>query len=92
MKAKLIVYKIANLKQSAKVKFNREFFGGIETSNNSKYKYKKEGILGKILYVKLAKSVIVVMKKDFDLISDFLSKMSAEFKVYDIDVKKNEFG
>ena len=83
MKAKLISYNLTNLLQWKKVGINRTLYGYTEYSNNSKYKYKRKGILQSIPHIKVAKSVIIIRDKDYP---KFIKNLKCKHKTYDISL------
>lgn len=85
MKARLISYDLTNLIQWKKVAVNRKLFGYIEYSNNSKYKYKRKGILEYIPHIKVAKSVIIVREANFP---QLIKNLKCKYKSYKIDIPK----
>lgn len=86
MKAKLICYDLSNLKQIKKVEVKRILFGYTEYSNNSKYTYKREGILKNIPHFRPARAVIIVAIKDGNRVIKAIKDLKGKCKSYDIQV------
>ena len=90
MKAKLIHYDLSKLEQIDKVLVKRLLFGYTEYSNNSKYKYKREGILKEIPHFKLTKAVIIVGIRDASKITKILRKIKAKYSLFNIEIDKSK--
>jgi len=89
MKAKLISYDLSDLDQIRKVFVERQLFGYTEYSNNSKYTYKREGLLEKIPHIKLARAVIIVNRKDEKRVVDIIKKVKGKYKSFNIEINKS---
>ena len=57
---------------SERVEYSRGIYGYIEHSQYSKYKYKREGILSKLPYIRLKPGVIILNKEGKDKLSSYL--------------------
>ena len=90
MKAKLICYNLSKLEQAKKDKVRNYLWGFKEHSNYSRYVYERKGVLKQIPYLKLAKAVVVVLQKDKNNVIKILKNVKAEFKIFDIEVKRSE--
>lgn len=75
-------------KEKTPLKITRRIYGYTEYSNNSKYKYEREGILSKINYEKLSRGCILIDKKDTIKIIKEFKKLKIKMKVLEIEPKK----
>lgn len=89
MKAKLICYDLSKLNQIKKVEVTRKLFGYTEYSNNSKYTYKRKGILEEIPNLRLARAVIVVQNSSKDRVIKVLKGVKAKYKLFNIRVNRS---
>jgi len=89
MKAKLICYDLSRLNQIAKVEVKRALFGYTEYSNNSKYTYKREGILKNIPHLRPARAVIIVSNKDEKQVIGVLKDWKGKYKSFNIELNKS---
>ena len=90
MQAKIIIYNQEKLKPKEKTKLKRVLYGHKDTSHKGKYTYKRSGIVEKIPHIKPARAVIIIRKKDVQIITQSLERFKTTFRVYDIIVRKNE--
>lgn len=67
-------FKISNLSQNEKVRFNRELYKQVRKN----YEYK--GLLNKLGGKKISSGCIIVPQKNKDIIDKFLNKFSVKFK------------
>lgn len=86
MKARIVSYDLTKLLQWKKVEVNRRLFGYLEYSNNSKYKYRRKGILKSIPHIKVAKSVIIVKETD---LPKLVKNLKCKYKSYKIDINRS---
>lgn len=90
MKARLICYTLGKVDHQIRSRFKREFFGYMDKSNNSQYKYQRKGLLSEIPHSKPIRSTVIVKPKDETKIIKFLKRFKAEIKTYWIIINKNE--
>jgi len=57
---------------SERVKYSRRVYGWIDYSQFSRYKYKREGILSNLPYIRLKRGVIIVNKESKEKIVSYL--------------------
>jgi hypothetical protein len=91
MKAKVIFYSQKEISPDKRTKFKKELAGHNDSSHGGRYKYRVEGILDKIKYIKPCNASLIILKKDFKIITDLMNKYSIKFKDYNIDVEEKEF-
>lgn len=89
MKATLIAYKLANLKQYHKVLVNRALFGFTDNSNKGAYMYKRGGILSNLPHMKLIRGAVIVKKKDSAKVISVLHSYKVRTQVFDIIIKQS---
>lgn len=89
MKAKLIIYELAKLKQYHKVLVNRALFGFTDNSNKGSYLYKRGGVLSNIPHIRLTRGVIIVRKVDGSRVISVLNSYKVKPNVFDIIVKQS---
>lgn len=89
MKAKLISYDLSKLNQIKKVIVKRQLFGYTEYSNNSKYIYKRKGVLEEIPHIKVARAVVIVQNKDKNKIINILKGVNGKYASFDIELKSS---
>ena len=70
-------FDVKNSKDSKGVKFFRELYGYTDVSRG--HKYKKEGILSDVKYLKPTRSVIILSLKDAPMIRRFFKKNMIKF-------------
>jgi len=87
MKAKLISYDLSKLDQIKKVIVKRQLFGYTEYSNNSKYTYKRKGVLEEIPHIKVARAVIIVQNKDKNKVIKVVKGVKGKYTSFDIEIK-----
>jgi len=81
---------MSHLDQQKKVLAKRLLFGHTEYSNNSKYTYKREGLLEKIPNIKLARAVVVIRPSDEQEVIKVLKQIKAKYSSYDIIFPPNK--
>lgn len=89
MKAKLISYDLSKLSQIKKVIVKRQLFGYIEYSNNSKYTYKRKGVLEEIPNIKVARAVIIVRNQDAQKVEKVIKSVNGKYQIFTIEVKSS---
>jgi len=88
MKAKLIIYELAKLKQYHKVLVNRALFGFTDNSNKGSYIYKRGGVLSNIPHKRLIRGAIIVKEKDGKRVISVLHSYKIKPKIFDISIKQ----
>jgi len=89
MKAKLISYDLSKLSQIKKVIVKRQLFGYTEYSNNSKYTYKRKGVLEEIPHIKVARAVIIVCNQDAQKVEKVIKSVNGKYQIFTIEVKSS---
>jgi len=84
MRAKLICYSLKNFTASERVAFRRHVYGFKDYSNNSKYSYKRDGIMSSIQHRKILDCVIIVKDSDAQQIVKVMRKHKATVHVFPI--------
>ena len=88
---KIIVFRVlVNTSKSTMNKFCRQFYGYLDRSYNSQYKYQREGFIERFPYIKPLRGVIVVKKEDAKEIISFLNSYDAEIYARDIILIKED--
>lgn len=84
----IIAYSLEKIKRPLKI--TRKIYGYTEYSNNSKYKYEREGILSDIKYEKLSRACIIIDKKEVAKIIKEFKKLKIKMKILDVELKKRQ--
>ena len=90
MKARLICYTLGKADPTTRSLFKRDLNGYIDTSNNGKYRYKREGLLQKIPHKSIIRSVLLVREKDKNKVTKLLNKYNAEYHTFSISINPNQ--
>jgi len=88
MEAKLITYSTENLGSTQRSIISKRISGYIDKSNNSRYTYKRKGLIEGIPHIKVANKTFILKKKDFPAIRKKLKKLGVKIKVWNIEIKK----
>lgn len=91
MKAKIISYSIAHKSVSVRSKLNRELNGYRDVSHNGRYKYKRQGILDCIIYLKPARNTIVTPVESAKMVLEVLKEHGAKISTIDIQIDRSQF-
>ncbi len=91
MKAKIIFYTQKDLKPRDRTKFKKEFSGHNDSSHGGRYKYKIEGLLDKIKYIKPCHGAIIVNIKDAKKIIEIIAKYNIKYTQYGTELTKKDF-
>lgn len=91
MKAKIIFYSQKNILPKERTKFKKELAGHKDSSHGGRYKYKINGILDQIEYVKPCHAALIVKNKDHVKVIKLIKKYGIPYIDYDIEVKQKEF-
>lgn len=86
MKAVLFCYSLDKLSNAKKVELVRNLTGYMEYSNNSKYRYKKEGILESIPSYRPIRGVIVVESKNKNKVTKLLKNFNVVYQTFNTTV------
>ena len=76
----IICYSLGSIEPKLRTKFNRELYGYQDSSNHGKYRYKREGLLGKD-YKKPLESTIVI-KSNVNKVIKHLKEYGAKYIAY----------
>jgi len=85
MRAKLVCYSLGNANATIRRNFHREMYGYTDVSCNGKYKYKRDGALGKVAYRKVLDAIILTNNEK--PIVRVLRKYKAKTRVFDVLIK-----
>ena len=91
MNSKVIFYSQKKIAPKQRTKFKKELAGHNDASHGGRYKYRIEGVLDKISYIKPSKGALILKKKDYLKIIQILDKYSIEYISYDINVPSSDF-
>lgn len=80
----IISYSLAGRKNA--LELTRKIYGYTEFSNNSKYKYKRKGILSDIKYEKLSRGSILISKADEKKVVSSFVNLKLKIKVLTINI------
>jgi len=80
----IISYSLAGRKNA--LELTRKIYGYNEFSNNSQYKYKRDGILSNVKYEKLSRGTILINKADEKKVVDGFVKLRLKIKVLTINI------
>ena len=80
----IISYSLAGRKNA--LELTRKIYGYTEFSNNSKYKYQREGILSNVKYEKLSRGSILISKSDEKKVVSGFVKLKLKIKVLTINI------
>lgn len=80
----IISYSLAGRKNA--LELTRKIYGYTEFSNNSRYKYKRKGILSDINYEKLSRGSILINKADEKKVIEGFVKLKLRIKVLTINI------
>ena len=80
----IISYSLAGRKNA--LELTRKIYGYNEFSNNSRYKYKRKGILSDIKYEKLSRGSILISKADEKKVVEGFVKLKLKIKVLTINI------
>ena len=93
MYGKLIAYRLKKgVPNRVYTRFLKKFFGQETSSHGGKYKYHRQGLLDDIPYVKLIRGVIIVRKKDVELIIDFFHNFDIEYHIRKVELTVDDLG
>ncbi len=84
MHAKLICYSLSGLTPTERVAFRRCVYGFNDHSNNSKYSYKRAGLMDSIEHKKILDCVIIVKNSDAAKIVNVMRKQKAAVHTFPI--------
>jgi len=85
MKAKLVCYSLGSINSTVRRNFHREMYGYTDVSCNGKYKYKRDGALGKVAHRKILDAIILTDNEK--PIVSVLRKYKAKTRVFDVQIK-----
>ena len=80
----IISYSLAGRKNA--LELTRKIYGYTEFSNNSRYKYQREGILSNVKYDKLSRGSILISKADEKKVVSGFVKLNLKIKVLTINI------
>lgn len=91
MKAKLIVYSVKHLSVAAQNQLRKAINGHNDVSHGKRYRYRREGLLDKLVHLKPSRNTILAPLKEAEQILDVLIKLDAKIKTYNLEMNKSEF-
>ncbi len=91
MKAKIIFYSQKKILPKERTRFKKELMGHQDSSHGGRYKYKIDGLLDKIEYVKPCHAALIVKQGDYLKIIELIKRYRIQHTVYNIEVKQKEF-
>jgi hypothetical protein len=90
MKALLISYDLKKASINQKTILHQSLYGYTDHSNNSKYKYEREGLLNKYPYIKLNRGVFIININDKSKILPILKKNGVNIQTLTIEIPKSQ--
>ena len=84
MQVKLICYSLNKLTATERVAFRRCIYGFNDHSNNSKYSYKRTGIMDSLPHRKILDCVIVVKSSDANKVVKSMKQCKATVHVFPV--------
>lgn len=91
MKAKIIFYSQKNVLPKKRTQFKKELAGHKDSSHGGRYKYKINGLLDQIEYIKPCHAALIVKNKDYAKVTKLIEKYGIQYVDYSIEVKQKEF-
>ncbi len=91
MKAKIIFYSQKDILPKERTKFKKELTGHNDASHGGKYKYKIQGLLNSIKYIKPCHAALIVKKKDFRKVLKLMEKYKISHTEYNLELTKTDF-
>ena len=82
----MIKYSLKGRKNA--LELTRKIYGYTDSSNNSRYKYERKGILSDIKYEKVANGVFWVEPKDEEKIVKQLLNLGLKVEIFDLKIKE----
>ena len=82
MQAKLICYSLRGMAPSERVAFRRCIYGFKDHSNNSKYSYKRTGVMNSIPHRKILDCVVIVKESDADKVLKSMKKFNVTIHAF----------
>ena len=89
MAKKLVCYSLRNLTAVQRMKFQRELYGFKDISNNSKYIYRRPGLMTSIKHTKIYYTGILVSEQHLDKVVGLLKKHKLKIHVIDAASKEH---
>lgn len=90
MKAEIITYETKDMTNSKRSIISKRLFGFTDRTRDSKYTYKRKGILESIPHVMITKKTFVVSVKDGGKIKDVIKKFGANVKSWKIEINEKK--
>jgi len=85
MRGYILVFHLPTKKKNVEIsKFCQKFYGQDTSSWGGKYNYHRHGLMDDIPYRKLYRGVIIIKKKHFETVLEFLEKYNALVYVREI--------
>lgn len=91
MRAKVIFYSQKEIEPKERTKFKKELAGHNDSSHGGRYKYRIQGVLDKILYIKPCSAALILKISDYKKVICLMKKYSIEYTTYSIEVPASHF-
>jgi hypothetical protein len=91
MKAKIIFYSQKEIPPNKRTAFKKKLAGHNDSSHGRKYKYRINGLLDSIEYIKPCHAALIVKNKEIRKLISLMKKYSISNKIYNIDVPDKDF-
>lgn len=91
MKAKAIFYSQKEIKPKERTKFKKELVGHNDSSHGGRYRYRIQGLLDKIQYIKPSNATLILKGEDYKKAINLMRKYSIKYTTYNIEVPKSHF-
>ena len=82
MQAKLICYSLKKMTPAERVAFRRELYGFNDHSNNSKYSYRRKGVMNSIPHKKILDCVVIVKESDANKVLESMGKFKVTIHAF----------
>lgn len=90
MRSILINYKASKKRKSAEVMLCKYLYGYKDVQQKGKYSYERKGILEKIPYIKVARSVFIIRKEDLNTFLDILKRCGIEYTTREVTLTEKD--
>ena len=91
MNGYLIVFKLPPKKKNVEVsKFCQKFYGQDSSSWGGKYRYHRHGLLDDVPHRKLLRGVIIINRKDLEILLEFLKGYGAQVHVREVKLTEKD--
>ncbi len=84
----MVTYSTEDLSPTQRSILSKRINGYLDKSNKAKYTYKREGIITRLLHIKVTNKTFIIRKQDFSLVSKEIKKHKAKLKCWEIEIKQ----